>query len=375
MKIAVNTRFLLHNKLEGIGWFTYETLRRMVKNHPEHEFHFLFDRAYHPSFIFAENVIPHVVFPPARHPLLWYWWFEWSVPGVLKKIQPDIFLSTDGYCSLKTKVPTVMVVHDLAFEHFPEYVNKISATYYKHFSPLYAKRAEHIVTVSEFTKQDIVTQYGIPSEKISVAHNGASEIFKPLSNAEKISVKNEIASGKNYFVYAGSLHPRKNIARLFRAFDVFKEKSNSDMQLVLAGARGWMLKEIDETYRNMKHQNDVVFTGHLASKKLARVVAAADAMVYVSMFEGFGIPILEALHCDVPVITSNVSSMPEVAGNAGLLVNPIEEHSIAKAMIQLYENDALKQQLIFAGKTQRQKFSWDITAEKLWNAVNLIGKS
>ncbi|MBU6205399.1 MAG: glycosyltransferase family 1 protein, partial [Bacteroidetes bacterium] len=100
MNIAVNTRFLLSNKLEGIGWFTYETLKRITRAHPEHQFHFLFDRPYHNEFIFSGNITPHILPPPARHPLLWYWWFEQSVPSVLKKIKADLFLSTDGFLSL-----------------------------------------------------------------------------------------------------------------------------------------------------------------------------------------------------------------------------------------------------------------------------------
>ena len=126
MRIAINTRFLLKDKLEGIGWFTFEVVKQLVTNHPEHEFIFLFDRPYDKSFVFAKNVTPVVINPPARHPLLWYWWFEWSVPYALKKHKIDLFFSPDGYLSLKTNVPTVIVMHDLAFEHHPEDVQGFS---------------------------------------------------------------------------------------------------------------------------------------------------------------------------------------------------------------------------------------------------------
>jgi glycosyltransferase involved in cell wall biosynthesis len=369
MKIAVNTRFLIKNKLEGIGWFTYETFKRITTEHPEHQFYFFFDRDYDASFIFSDNVIPVKLFPPARHPLLWYWWFEFSVARALKKIQPDIFISPDGYLSLSTETKTLMVVHDLAFEHYPQYINKLTAKYYQYFTPKFVARANKIVTVSEASKRDIIDCYGTDVSKIVVAHNGASEKFKPLNETEIKETRIQYSGGKNYFVYAGSLHPRKNIANLFKAFDRFKKETQSDFKLVLAGARGWMLKDIDAAFRQMQFKEDVIFTGHLETEELSKIVASAFAMVYVSVFEGFGIPVLEAMKCEVPVITSDISSMPEVAGDAALLVNPFDIHSISEEMIQLYNDEILRKDLVEKGKIQSKKFSWDNTADVLWNTA------
>ncbi len=375
MKIAVNTRFLLKNKLEGIGWFTYETLQRMVANHPEHEFYFLFDRPYDSSFIFGKNVTPVVLFPPARHAVLWYWWFEWSVPRALKKIQPDVFLSPDGYLSLAANIPSVLVIHDLAFEHYPQFIDKISSAYYRYFTPKYCQKATKIATVSNFSKQDIISRYKIAAEKISVTYNGVKNQFQPVSESEKIKVRNQFSEGKEYFVYAGSLHPRKNIAKLFQAFDTFKKAANAEHKLVIAGAKGWMMQEIDEVYNTMQFKSDVVFTGHLNTEDLSKVIAAAKAMVYVSLFEGFGIPVIEAMKCHVPVITSNTSSMPEVAGDAAIIVNPKNIDEISDAMIQLYQSDELCNSLIEKGKVQHQKFTWDNTASQLWQLIEQAAQS
>jgi glycosyltransferase involved in cell wall biosynthesis len=156
MKIAVNTRLLLKDKLEGIGWVAYETLRRMVASHPEVEFYFLFDREPDPMFLFADNVKPVVLFPQARHPFLFIWFFEFSVTKALKKIKPDLFFSPDGYLSLRSDVPQVTQFHDLNFEHFPKDMPKIHLWHYKTFFPRFARKAKRIVTVSEFSKQDIV---------------------------------------------------------------------------------------------------------------------------------------------------------------------------------------------------------------------------
>lgn len=369
MKIAVNTRFLIPNRLEGIGRFTYEVVKRIVQAHPKHTFYFLFDRSYSEEFVMAANVYPVVVFPPARHPFLWYWWFEWSVANALKKIQPDIFISPDGFLSLNADTPTLLVIHDLAFEHYPQFVSPLVAWYYRYFTPRYCRKARRIITVSEASKRDIITFYGISPHRITVAYNGVSEIFRPLSISEMTSIRYHYTGGNNYFVYAGSLHPRKNIVNMLRAFEVFKDQTASDYKLVLAGARGWMLKDMDETLADMRYRNEIVFTGHVGGEVLAKIVGSAFALLYVSFFEGFGLPVAEAMRCGVPVITSNLSSMPEVAGNAALLVDPSDHHAIAQAMMQLYHDDQLRNSLIKKGMEHSATFSWDKTAALLWQAA------
>ncbi|MEO6168296.1 MAG: glycosyltransferase family 1 protein [Chitinophagales bacterium] len=368
MKIAVNTRFLLKNKLEGIGWFTYESLKRITQQHPEHEFTFLFDRPFPEEFIFSSNVTAKVIFPQARHPLLWYWWFEHAVPATLNKIRPDIFLSTDGYLSLKSSFPQVTVIHDLAFEHFPDHVKALTARYYRYYTPRFAKKARRIATVSEYSKQDIVNLYGVSPDCIDVVYNGSNELFRPLQSSEKELVKKEFTGGNPYFIYAGALQPRKNIIRLFLAFDAFKKKNRGNIKLVMAG-RNWSYHEAMKIHAAMQFKEDVIFPGHLTRMDLSRLMASSLALVYVSLFEGFGIPIVEAMNCDVPVITSNISSMPEVTGAAGLLVDPYSVDDIAGKMEIIYLDERLRQNLIEKGKLQRQKFTWQQTADQLWECV------
>lgn len=366
MKIAVNTRFLIKDKLEGIGLFTYESLKRITQAHPEIDFYFLLDRPYEDEFIFGENVHPMVLFPPARHPLLWYWWFEVLVKEWLDENQPALFLSCDGYACLQTEVPQVIVMHDLSFEHFKEHVPWLAQRYYKHFMPLFAKKAARIATVSEFSRHDISNLYHIAPDKIDVVYNGAKEVYHPVSEEVKKQVREKYTGGREYFIYVGSIHPRKNVKRLLLAFEQFKEQTGSDFELLLVGRPLWGFKEIEQTHRNMKAKNDVHFPGHLPSGELGALTASAFAMVYVSLFEGFGIPIVEAMSCDVPVITSNVTSMPEATGDAALLVNPLSVEEISSAMIRLASDEILRQSLIARGKIQVKKFSWDLTAEKLW---------
>ena len=145
MKIAINTRFLIKDRLEGIGWFTFEVVKRLVEQHPEDEFIFFFDRPFTEEFLFGENVKTEVLFPPARHPLLWYLWFEWVLPKALKKHQPDVFLSPDNYLSIRGKSKTVLVMHDIAHVHYPDEVPFLARKFYKFFVPKYLKKAQKIL--------------------------------------------------------------------------------------------------------------------------------------------------------------------------------------------------------------------------------------
>ena len=368
MKIAVNTRLLLKGKLEGIGWVAYETLRRIVQDHPEVEFYFIFDRQPDPMFLFADNVKPVVLFPQARHPFLFIWFFEFSVKKALDKIQPDLYFSPDGYLSLRSNVPQVAQFHDLNFEHFPKDMPKIHLWHYKRYFPKFARKAKRIVTVSEFSKQDIVDCYGVDPQKIDVAYNGVNEIFKPLTVEEKVAIRARYSEGHPYFMFVGSLHPRKNLARLFTAFDRFKQRNHDEVRLVIVGEKRWWTEPIQKAYDAMSCKDDVVFAGRLSAEDLHKVTAAALASVYVSYFEGFGIPILEAFRCDTPVITSNVTSMPEVAQDAALLVDPFNEDAIADAMVTVLD-EKVREALIAKGRERAKAFSWEQAAATLWDCL------
>ena len=369
MLIAVNTRLLLKDKLEGIGWFTYESLKRITNNHPEHKFLFLFDRPFSEEFIFSDNVSAVVIDPQARHPFLWYWWFEYSVPEVFRKQRPDLFLSTDGFLSLNSNVKSIAVIHDLNFEYYPEDIPFLARKYFKKYFPLFAKKANRIATVSEYSKQDISQTYKVSIDKIDVVYDGANELFKPVSAEEKKRISRKYANTEEYFLFVGALSPRKNVARLLQAFDEFKKSESSKIKLVIAGEKMWKTGDIENTFEHMQFKSDVIFAGRLGTNELKDVMASALALVFVPYFEGFGIPIVEAMYCDVPVITSNVTSMPEIAGNAGLLVGPFSVNSIKDGMMRIYKDETLRSQLITNGRKQRENFSWDKTAEKLWNCI------
>jgi len=375
MIIAVNTRLLLPEKLEGIGWFTRETLSRITNDHPEHQFLFIFDRPYADEFIFSNNITPIVLSPPTRHPILWFIWFELQIPRILKKYKADLFFSPDGYLSLNTRVPQLAAIHDINFAHRPKDLPWLKAKYYNYFFPKFARKAKRIVTVSYFSKEDINRTYKIDSDKVDVVYNGVNTTYTPTSEDENSDAKAFYSKGKDYFLFIGSLHPRKNICGLLRAYDAFRTSVDSEVKLLIVGESMFKTNDIELTYEGMRHKDDVVFTGRLNNDQLHHVLGASLALTFVPFFEGFGIPVIEAMNAGVPVICSNTTSLPEVGGNAVLYVDPFSLSQIKDAMIRIYQEKDLRDSLIEKGFVQKEKFSWDKTAELLWGSIQICANT
>lgn len=369
MRIAVNTRLLIPNKMEGIGWFAYETLKRIVLSHPEVEFIFIFDRKPHRDFIFAENVVPVVAYPQARHPILWFLYFEFGVYRVLKKYKPDLFFSPDGWLSLRSKCNQLTVIHDLNFEHYPQFIPYHVRKYYHYFFPKFAHKATRIATVSEFTKSDIVRKYKVTPDNVDVVYNGVNQDFKQASEAEISEIRNKYADGKPYFLFVGLIHPRKNLKNQIAAFLRMKDQSTSDLKYIVVGEKYSWDKAIDKLLSESNHGKDVIFLGRQGREALIQLYAGAFALTYVSYFEGFGVPLVEAMRSGIPFITSRSSSMPEIAGNCGLLVKPDSIDEISSAMINLFEDPAARERMIACGVERAEKFTWSQAASGLWESM------
>lgn len=369
MQIVVNTRLLIKDRLDGMGWFSYQTLKRITRDHPEVHFVFLFDRDFNEEFIFSDNITPLVVSPQARHPFLYYVWLQFSVKTILNRMKPDLFLSPDGFLSLGATCRQLPVIHDINFLHYPKGSKWLTAKYYNYFFPRFAKEAARIATVSEFSKSEISTHYKIDPDTIDVVYNGIHPFFRPIDEKTRQQTRQKFSYGKNYFISVGSLHPRKNTPNLIKAFALFKKETGSDHKLLLAGPGFWGLSDIHKVTQESGVKEDIIFTGRLNNEDLALVLGSADALTFVPYYEGFGIPLVEAMEAQVPIITSNVSSLPEVAGNAALLVNPFHTDEIKNAMVQLYTDAKLGAKLVEKGLVRKQNFSWDKSASLLWQSV------
>jgi glycosyltransferase involved in cell wall biosynthesis len=237
--------------------------------------------------------------------------------------------------------------------------------FYQYFFPKYAAKANKILTVSNFTKEDLIKTYKIVDKRIDTAYCGISNKYFPISKDEKKKISTQYANGEQYFIAIGSINPRKNLDKTIEAFDIFKKKTNSSQKLMIVGAKGWKTGAFFKAYENSNFKNDIILTGHLMPEKLNKVLGSATALIFTSLFEGFGIPIVEAFKAEIPVITSNVSSMPEVAEDAAILVNPKAVKAIADAMEKVEQNKNLKTELIEKGKARAKDFNWDKTAEKV----------
>ncbi len=369
MTIAVNTRFLLSDYLEGYGYFTFETFRRITRDHPEHQFVFIFDRPFDSRFVFGSNVIPVVTGPAARHPLLWKFWYDVRVPAVLKKYKADVFVSPDGFCSLTTKVPQCLVLHDLAFLHYPSAIRRSHLLFYKRYTPKFIDKARVLATVSGFSKEDLIRQYRVNASKIDVVSSAAKESFRPTGAEEKDRVKEKYSGGRDYFLYTGAIHPRKNLLNLLKAFSLFKKRQQSGMKLLLTGRLAWKYDSFLHSLKTYKYREDVVLTGYVEEAELVKMMGAAWALVYPSQFEGFGVPVLEAMQCGVPVITTSGSAMQEVAGEAALYAAAGDHTELAEQMMHIYKDERERRRLTEKGRIRAGEFSWDKTAGLLWESI------
>ncbi len=266
-------------------------------------------------------------------------------------------------------MPQLAVIHDINFVHRPKDLPWLKAKYYNRFFPKFAQKARRIVTVSHYSKNDIIRSFHINADKIDVVYDGVNPAFVPTDHESKIATRQKYTGGAGYFLFIGALHPRKNVAGLLKAFDAFKKATNTNLKLMVVGGEMHKTGEIADTWEKMRFNNDVVFTGKVPTPELHQILGAALALTFVPFFEGFGIPVLEAMSAGVPVICSNTTSLPEVGGSAVLYADPYQPEQITDAMIKITDDPWLRNALIEKGFEQKKNFSWDDTARLLWLSI------
>ena len=370
MKIAINCWVLRNKQLDGIGYFTVNTISRIIKDHPEVEFMILCDKKFTENYFDFPNARKYKVFPPWRHPVLYVWYMEVLLPLFLRKHKPGLLVSMEGFLSLGSSTKQLPVIYDINFEHQPQDLKFLNRLYFGFFFKRFVHKATRIATISNYSRQDIASFYKIEHNKIDNVSCGINGNFEPLSENEIAATRQKLSGGKPYFFFVGSMHPRKNIARLIEAYTVFRQKNNCDYKLLLAGAIWWSKSSMESAYNSSAFKDDIIFTGRLSDDELKKALGSAFALSFVPIFEGFGLPIVEAMQSEVPVICSNTTSMPEVAGEAAVLIDPYNVASIANGMETMFTDDALRRRLVQLGNIQKEKFTWDNTAELLWQSIN-----
>ncbi len=365
VRIAINARLLVNQPLEGIARYTLHALCQLLILRPDDDFLLVCDRP-GPLPDLPRAVERVTVGPPARHPLLFYAWFEWALPRALRRWKADVLVSMDNFCSIRSPVPTVLVVHDLAYRHEPEGVSRLVLAYYRHFMPRFVRRADRLVAVSAFTRNDIALAFPEAAQQIAIAYNGVQARFQPVDALAQQQTRTQYTSGAPYWLYTGAVHPRKNVDGLIRAFTRFCESvPSAPHQLLIAGRLAWQPQSVNSALAASSVRERIHLLGFVLDTTLGQLMAAAQALFLVSRFEGFGVPILEAFACGVPVVVSNRSSLPEVAGPGGLLVDPDDDTSIAAAMQTLVGDAELRAVLAKAGREHAAHFTWQACARVL----------
>ncbi len=374
MRIAVNTRHLLVDRLEGVGIVTDEVLRRIAKKHPDDQLDYYFDRKFDQRFIHSANVKGFALAPVTRLPILIRFWLDYPVRKHVQKRKPDVFFSPDGFIPLGMSVPKVSMIHDVAYLRYPEHLPARINAFYKKWIPRYLAYTDHIITVSHFSKSEIMDGYNVPEDKITVVYNGISDRFQPVDESVKQTTRKKYADGKPYLLYLGAIHPRKNVQMLIEAFTLFKSKKASDLKLVLAGRASWQSEDIQKAIAESPFRNDIRMPGYVSTEDTVPLIGSAEAMVYPSLYEGFGLPLVEAMACGVPVLCSNVTSLPEVADNAALLFDPNDSGALAIQMQQISSDAHVRDELIRLGHIRTKAFSWDTAASQIYTILERFGK-
>lgn len=296
-----------------------------------------------------------------------------GMPLAIKKHQADL-LHVQYVSPFLRNIPTIVTIHDLSYEHHPEYFTKSEALRMKATVRLTLRRASHILTVSEFSRRDIIEYYGVPEESISVTYDAVDPVFKTkLSDSQVEEVCRSFVDNNKYILTVGNLQPRKNLVRLINAFTTLRNRRpDIKHKLVIVGKQAWLYEPTLKCVRKNKWKDDIILTGYVSNEVLHALYAGADVFVYPSIFEGFGLPPLEAMASGTPVVASNRSALPEVVGKAGILIDPFDINGIAAAIASVILDRKIHDWYSKAGRIRAEKFSWEECAKTTLRVYNQV---
>ncbi|HLN18858.1 MAG TPA: glycosyltransferase family 1 protein [Patescibacteria group bacterium] len=373
MRIGIDARTILNPERGdaiGVGHYTYQLIRHLLEIDQKNEYVLFFD------FRVREKDVKK--FTKLNVKIKFYPFSDYKkyLPGAYNEILGTATLAREHLdiihsTSPSSRIPatyrgkTIVTVHDLASYKVPDIFPAFKVAKYKATMNLMVSKADKIIAVSNSTKNDLCEIFGCPAEKVNVIYSGFdSRLFEESKIArEKVLAKYEINNGKKYILFLGTLEPVKNLARLFEAFKIFKEKcekekGNCDYKLVIAGKKGWMGKEYRQIAKDLGIAKDVIFTGYIIGDELVPLFKNAEFFIMPSLYEGFGSTVLEAFATGTPAIVSNVSSIPELAGDAAIMINPLDTKEIADSMYEISCDDKLRYDLRQKGYKQVEKFDW-----------------
>lgn len=375
MKTAVNIQPALHGGKSGIGYYTDNILSRLIKNYPGDRFILNY---FDPGGSRAEAAKRYSADNAVCEPCLWLsatlyhliWTFIPVPYSLFFKGSPHVSLFFNYYLPPFVKGKRVLVVYDTVIKDCPETMSVKTRTMLTLTLGRSIKRADRIITISEFSKSRIMEHYGVPESKIAVIPCGLDKSrFYPVTEVSLITrVREKYGINSPYYLYLGNLEPRKNISRLIEAYSKAGKMHPELPKLVLAGIKGWGYEDIFRNVEKYGLTDRVIFTGYAEDGDVPLLINGAQAFCFPSLYEGFGLPPLEAMACGVPVITSNTSSLPEVVGDCGITVDPYDTDSMAEALIRVLEPE-WADRLRMMGMKRAEKFSWDESVRQLHDVL------
>ncbi|MGQ9490968.1 MAG: glycosyltransferase family 4 protein [Anaerolineae bacterium] len=358
MRVGIDARLVYHTRA-GIGEYTLRLTQALAAAYPDVSFCLLQDARNRHPLLSAPNVrIAHTPVPSHHR------FEQWFLPWAVSRLQVDVFHSTDFIPPLRYRGLSVITIHDLAFLIYPHFLTRDAAQYYGQIDQA-VRVAQHIIAVSRSTRNDLVRMLGVPEDKISVIYEAADPLFQPLDRATALqSVQALYDLPESFILFVSTIEPRKNVTGLLRAYRRLRDDYKLTPALVLVGARGWLSDEVFELVEKLELQNYTFFLGRVDAPILRYLYNAALCLVHPAFYEGFGLTPLEAMACGTPVIVSNVSSLPEVVGDAGLLVNPQNDEEITIALWRLLTDETLRAELRTKSLQRAARFSWQQAAEQ-----------
>jgi len=310
---------------------------------------------------------------PTRQPLVRILWEQLVAPVAAWRQGIDLWHALVNVQPVLLPRPAIVTIPDLSYLLYPELFQRGKRLYNRLFGHWTARRARHIIAISQSTKEDIVRHYRVSPNKISVIYPGMDEGFYPVDDAAAArAFRMRKGLPEHIILFVGTIEPRKNLVRLLQAFAMLRPSGNLPHHLVIGGGKGWMYEQVFATVQELGLGDRVRFVGFIPQEELADWLRAADLFVYPSLFEGFGLPPLEALACGTPVIVSDISSLPEVVGEAALKVDPYRPEEMAAAMRRVLTDRALAAQLRAAGPQQAARFSWQRAAQETVSAYRYV---
>lgn len=370
MRIGIDARLVFYHQA-GIGQYITRLARALSDIDKQDEFLVFQSRRDNTTLVNAPNFKRRMLWTPSHH--------RFETGAMAAEMFPhrlDVFHSPDFIPPRYMRWPSVITVHDLAFLLYPRFLTPDSARYYGQVDPA-SRRAAHIIAVSQSTKRDVTRLLGVPNEKVSVIYEAASPLFKPIDQAVARSfVLEKYRTSGNFILFVSTIEPRKNLTTLLQAYRKLLDHYKLDVSLLVAGQNGWLADEVEASVEKLRLREQVHFLGGVANEELAYLYNAASVFALPSFYEGFGLPPLEAMACGTPVVVSNVSSLPEVVGDAGLLIDPEDADAWSVALWRVLTDEDLRAEMSTKGLRRAGSFSWARAARETLNVYHKVaGKS